>query len=139
MRQTSQTALDARLRTALENMRYAACTPKDIEFLRGRVASDRPGHPHLDSKKYRNVSVMTALNIHRDMINDLGVEHFEQDTGQELVDFYSVDKLSSQAIDKFKWKKCEQAHFRTLGSKLQHNLWHATPSMTTDHIPGRPL
>ena len=34
MRQKTQTVEDAKLRTALENMRYAACTPEDIKFLK---------------------------------------------------------------------------------------------------------
>ncbi|KAJ6619606.1 hypothetical protein B0H10DRAFT_1946658 [Mycena sp. CBHHK59/15] len=100
MRQKEQTELDAKLRTALENMRYGACTDDDIEFLGTRTASDRPGHPHLDIKKYRNVSVITGLNIHKDLINDEGVRQFARDTGQELIEFYSIDKLSSQVVDR---------------------------------------
>jgi hypothetical protein len=38
MRQRTQTAEDAKLRTALENMRYAACTPDDIKFLKTQIA-----------------------------------------------------------------------------------------------------
>jgi hypothetical protein len=136
MRQTTQTEADAKLRTALENMRFGACTPDDIEFLRTRVASDRPGHPHLDTKEYRNVSVITGLNIHKDMINDDGVRRFAQDTGQELVEFYSVDKLSARAVNRRKWPNCSQAHFKRLGPNLQQDLWSATPSSVAEHIPG---
>ena len=32
MRQKIQSVLDNQLRTALENMRYKACTPEDIRF-----------------------------------------------------------------------------------------------------------
>ncbi|KAJ7085023.1 hypothetical protein C8R43DRAFT_909246, partial [Mycena crocata] len=136
MRQTTQTELDAKLRTALENMRYGACTSDDIDFLRTRIASDRPGHPHLDTKKYRNVSVITGLNIHKDLINDEGTRRFAQDTGQKLVEFYSIDKLSARKVDRRKWRRCEQAHFKKLGPKLQRALWSATPSATAEHIPG---
>ena len=38
MRQRTQSEKDAKLRTALENMRYAACTPEDIMFLKTRIA-----------------------------------------------------------------------------------------------------
>src|ERR1700733_502871 len=38
MRQRTQSEKDAKLRTALENMRYAACTPEDIKFLKTRIA-----------------------------------------------------------------------------------------------------
>ncbi|KAJ7123847.1 hypothetical protein C8R43DRAFT_899354 [Mycena crocata] len=117
-------------------MRYGACTSDDIDFLRTRIASDRPGHPHLDTKKYRNVSVITGLNIHKDLINDEGTRRFAQDTGQKLVEFYSIDKLSARKVDRRKWRRCEQAHFKRLGPKLQHALWSATPSATAEHIPG---
>ncbi|KAJ7740537.1 hypothetical protein B0H16DRAFT_1324298 [Mycena metata] len=136
MRQKTQTPEDAQLRSALENMRYGACTSDDLKFLRTRVASDRPGHPHLDTLKYRNVSVITALNIHKDTINQLGAERFARDTGQELVEFYSIDKLSSAAVDRKKWTGCQQAHFKSLGPNLQDELWKATPAATNEHIPG---
>ena len=38
IRQNTQSVEDAKLRTALENMRYAACTSDDIKFLRSHVA-----------------------------------------------------------------------------------------------------
>ncbi|KAJ7710362.1 hypothetical protein B0H17DRAFT_1155407 [Mycena rosella] len=136
MRQKGQTEADMKLRTALENMRYRSWTAQDIAFLRSRVASDRPGHPRLDTVKYRNVSVITALNIHKDAINNLGAKRFAQDTGQELHEFFSIDRLSPRAVDKHKWKKCEQAHFSRVGPHLQHQLWNATPSATAKHVPG---
>ncbi|KAJ7091585.1 hypothetical protein C8R44DRAFT_647372, partial [Mycena epipterygia] len=117
-------------------MRYGACTPADVESLRTRIASDRPGHPHLDTKKYRNVSVITGLNIHKDLINDEGVRRFAEDTGQELLEFYSVDKLSPRAVDRRQWLGCHQAYFKSVGPKLQHALWSATPSTTAEQIPG---
>ncbi|KAJ7626765.1 hypothetical protein B0H17DRAFT_963196, partial [Mycena rosella] len=126
LRQKDQTPLDAHMRTALENMQYAACTLDDIAFLRSHVASNRPDRLHLDTEDYRNVSMITALNIHKDTINKLGMEHFAADTGQDLVDFYSVDKL-----------RCKQACFRALGPKLQDALRKAMPSTTSDHIPGQ--
>ena len=42
MRQKKQSDLDNQLRTALENMRYKACTPEDIRFLRTRISSNLP-------------------------------------------------------------------------------------------------
>ncbi|KAJ7132918.1 PIF1-like helicase-domain-containing protein [Mycena filopes] len=90
MRQRTQTPLDAKLRTALENMRYV--------FLESRVASDRPGYPHLDSVKYRNVSVITALNIHKDIINRLGAERFAKDTGQELVQVHWPESTAGALV-----------------------------------------
>jgi hypothetical protein len=93
IRQKTQSEADGKLRTALENVRCGACTSEDIDFLCTRVASDRVRYHHLDTKKYRNVSVITGLNIHKDLINDEGICRFAADPGQELVEFYSVDKL----------------------------------------------
>jgi hypothetical protein len=137
MRQDEQTVEDAKLRTALENMRYAACTPEDVAFLNTLVASERAGYPRLNDSTFRNVSIITALNIHKDAVNDLGAEQFARDTGQELVDFYSIDRLSSKGVDKFRWKNCEQAKFNVMNKTLQHTLRNASPSMTNEHIPGK--
>ncbi|KAJ7698784.1 hypothetical protein B0H16DRAFT_1349398, partial [Mycena metata] len=117
-------------------MRYGACTQDDLNFLESRIASDRPEYPHLDTLKYRNVSVITALNIHKDTINQLGAERFAEDTGQELVEFYSVDRLSARAVDRKKWTGCEQARFKCIGPNLQQELWKASPCFTNEHVPG---
>ena len=66
MRQRKQTVQDVKLRTALENMRYAACTPEDIKFLKSRIAGRRSDQPKLSDKEFRNVSIITALNAQKD-------------------------------------------------------------------------
>ncbi len=83
MRQTSQTKDDAKFRTALENMRYRNCTTDDIEYLHG-LASLSSVKQKLDDDRFRNVSVITALNVHRDRINELGSKRYASDTGQKL-------------------------------------------------------
>ena len=95
MRQKTQTAEDGKLRTALENMRYAACTPEDIKFLKSRIAGRHPDQPKLSNKEFRNVSIITALNIQKDKINELGSARFAAETGQTLTDFYSIDRFGS--------------------------------------------
>ena len=95
MRQQSQTSDDAKLRTALENMRYKDCTKNDIEFLRTRIASSGPDSPQLNDPMFRNISIITARNIHKDKLNIIGSQRFASDTGQELTHFYSVDLLNS--------------------------------------------
>jgi hypothetical protein len=40
---------------ALDNMRYKACTPYDIEFLKSRVAGKGPNDPKLAQQRFRNV------------------------------------------------------------------------------------
>jgi len=81
MRQLSQSADDSRLRTALENMRYAACTPDDIEFLHSRIVGSSPSAPTLADPDFRNVSIITAWNAQKDKINEMGCERFASDTG----------------------------------------------------------
>ena len=82
MRQRTQTAEDAILRTALENMRYAACTPEDFKFLKSQITGRHPDQPKLSSKEFRKVSIITALNVQKDKINELGSAHFAAETGQ---------------------------------------------------------
>ena len=82
MRQKKQTPEDAKLHTALENMRYAACTPEDIKFLKTRIAGRRPDQPKLSDKNFRNVSIITALNAQKDRINELGSVRFAAETGR---------------------------------------------------------
>ena len=48
MRQKSQTPEDAKLRTALENLRYKACTADDIQLIQSRVAGRGEGKPKLN-------------------------------------------------------------------------------------------
>src|SRR6202790_4921789 len=95
MRQRKQTAEDAKPRTALENMRYAACTPEDIKFLKTRIAGRQSDQPKLSDKEFRNVSIITALNAQKDRINELGSVRFAAETGQTLTDFYSIDRFGS--------------------------------------------
>jgi PIF1-like helicase len=96
MRQRTQTAEDAKLRTTLENMRYAACTTEDIKFLKTQIAGRCPGQPKLSDKEIRNVSIITALNAQKDRINELGSARFAAKTGQTLTPFYSIDRFGSR-------------------------------------------
>ena len=73
MRQKKQSSDDAKLRTALENMRYKACTPGDIAFLRTHISSTIPGRPSICDNNFRNVLIITGTNIYKDEINRLGV------------------------------------------------------------------
>ncbi|KJA13377.1 hypothetical protein HYPSUDRAFT_110311, partial [Hypholoma sublateritium FD-334 SS-4] len=72
MRQQSQTDEDSALRTALENMRYAACTTEDLNFLNSRTVGPGPLKPKLNEFPFRDVSIITAWNAQKDLINDLG-------------------------------------------------------------------
>src|SRR6267154_4324685 len=95
MRQTGQSVQDVKLRVALENMRYKACTPDDIDFLRSRIAGKGPDDLKLAQKRFRNISVITSRNTQRDKLNELGSERFAVENGQTLTTFYSVDRLKN--------------------------------------------
>ncbi|KAJ7676282.1 hypothetical protein B0H17DRAFT_1238228, partial [Mycena rosella] len=108
-----------------------------ILFVVQWVASNRPGFPHLDTVKYRNISIITTLNIYRDTINELSVRRFA-DTSQELVKNFSVDKLSTRAVDKKNGHNVSRhtSDSQHMGPSLQKVLWSALPSTTNKHIPG---
>jgi hypothetical protein len=82
MRQKTQSEADARLRTALENMRYGDCTKEDIDFLNSRVA-DKVDKDLFKDPRFRNVSVITAWNSQKDRFNEQGSARFAADHGQE--------------------------------------------------------
>ncbi|KAJ6545640.1 hypothetical protein B0H19DRAFT_955532, partial [Mycena capillaripes] len=137
MRQQNQSEDDDKLRLALENMRYGACTDDDVEFLESRIAGFRPENPKLSGKDIRNVSIITARNSQKDALNRMGAERFARDTNQTLTDFCSIDRISARAVDKSKWKGCEQSEIQKMTMSLQKKLWDAPPSTTNEFIPGK--
>ena len=98
MRQKTQSLADALLRQALINMRYAKCTSEDISFLRTLQAGQRQEQPKISAKEFRNVAIICGRHTQKDQINSMGCESFAEDTGQELTDFYPIDKRG-KAID----------------------------------------
>jgi Helitron helicase-like domain at N-terminus/PIF1-like helicase len=149
MRQKTQTVEDSQLRTALENMRYRACTDQDIQFLNTRIAGKRPNDPKLAQKRFRNISVITAFNSQKDKFNDLGCERFANENNQKLVTFYSIDRwrqpneserqLRNVRIlrDPRKVLKYPLLNNNVFSSALQKTLWNQPPSSTNQHIPGK--
>ncbi|KAJ7696999.1 hypothetical protein B0H17DRAFT_864523, partial [Mycena rosella] len=129
MRQTATTADDCKLRTALENMRFGACTPADIEYLKTRTISRRPGHPTFSEARFRHVSIITGLNAQKDKINELGCQKFAEETGQELTHFYSDDILPGNAGSQGRKKKSER--------NKEDQLWAAQPSSTDCAVAGK--
>ncbi|KAF9455682.1 hypothetical protein BDZ94DRAFT_1179487 [Collybia nuda] len=132
---------DNKLRIALSNMRYGACTKSDIDFLRSRVVGKTEGRPKFTNPKLRNVSVITAWNAQKDRINDLGSARFATDTGQQLYYFYSIDKLSSDSEDrsKRKWGNSRKKVLpcqSNLDIKIKEALWDANPA-SSEHFAGK--
>ncbi len=143
MRQRSQSADDAKLRTALENMRYKDCTDDDITFLKSRVSNARINGSTVKDPLFRDVSIITAWNIHKDEINRLGSERFAIETGQELIDFYSNDLLkhttkNDNGDDTTKFRsKNKLVGLQRITDELQSVLWNQPPSSTSQHLPGK--
>ncbi|KAJ7115122.1 hypothetical protein C8R43DRAFT_902899 [Mycena crocata] len=71
------------------------------------------------------------------MLNLLGAERFARDTNQELVEFFSIDRLSSRGVDKSKWKGCEQTELNRISASLRRTLWNSIPTTTSEFIPGK--
>ncbi|PBK59896.1 hypothetical protein ARMSODRAFT_898713, partial [Armillaria solidipes] len=135
MRQQSQTPDDDKLRGAFTRMRYKMCTKDDIAFLNSRVTGRRTA-PRITDKEFRNVSIITALNVHKDEFNCIASARFAQETGQELTVFFSDDTVSSSETD------ARPVHgsgtrntITSLSSELQDILWAASPSENDKHIP----
>ena len=137
MRQKKQSADDGKLRTCLENMRYKACTPDDIAFLRTRISSSVPGRPSICHDQFRNVSIITGTNLHKDEINRLGAIRFAQETGQSLTDFFSDDspRMTGMQADPEEGKGVKRV--AELTDEMKDGLWSQPPSSTDKHITGK--
>src|ERR1700676_4602453 len=142
MRQAQQTPEDAKLRTALENMRYKSCTPDDISFLQTRIAGRGPNDPKLAQKRFRNVSVITARNAQRDRINELGCEQFAAENNQNLETFYSIDRWRNP--DEKRKGGCGRPKNdlidpirknNVISPNLQRILWDQPPASSNKHVP----
>lgn len=83
------------------------------------------------------MSVITARNTQKDMLNKLGAEKFARDTGQTLTDFYCTDRISLRAVDRSKWKDSVQSEKTRMSPSLREQLWGAFPSATNEFIPGK--
>lgn len=144
MRQKGQSKDDDKLRTALENMRYKACTDDDITYLKTRVAGRGPGVPRLAHKNFRNVPVITAHNLQKDHINLLGAARFAKETGQKITSFYSIDRFRGGAADKTtKALRASNRHIADgtrfsdrIPSVQQEIIWSLEPKYT-NHKAGR--
>ena len=138
MRQQKQSEDDNKFRTALENMRYKSCTLEDIIFLRSRISSKLPNKPCVTDENFRDISIITAKNIHKDEINRVGALRFAQETGQTLTDFYSEDnpKIRENNISK-STSRSKILNIKEISNEMQEILWNQLPSTTDKHIAGK--
>ncbi|KAI5885441.1 uncharacterized protein SCHCODRAFT_02520650 [Schizophyllum commune H4-8] len=142
MRMKSATKEDRDLARTLADMRYAACTPEDMEVLRRLVVGSSPAAPKMNDPKFRSVSIITARHAEKDAFNDLGAKRFAAETNQELTSFYSCDaRASEDTIPGRKKKKGRPGKKAAksgsgIAEHLQKMLWDSLPCFT-DNVPGR--
>ena len=142
MRQKKQSPEDANLRTALENMRYKSCTAADISFLRTRISSaqlepDGAERSSICEENFRDVSIITGLNLQKDEINRLGALRFAQETNQMLTDFFSEDSTKVHSTDTADARMMNTKRVAEITDEMQKALWDQQPSSTDKHIAGK--
>jgi len=142
MRQYTQTAEDAKLRISLESMRYAACTPEDIKFLKIQIAGRCPDQPKLLDKELINIFIITALNAQKDRINELRSTQFSTETGQTLTHFYSIDRfgIPPDAAEKQSGGRKSQVSGKYMPNEISPALQKIIcnlPHSSTNHFPGK--
>ena len=135
MRQRTQSDEDAKLRTALLNMRYKKCDAVDIAFLNTLVA--RPGR-NLDTDRFQHQSIITARNVHKDEINEMGCKKFAIATKQTLTCFYSVDHVAEPAkVNSRRVNKSTIVRPSVLTPTLKSMLWNRPASCMSTKTAGR--
>ncbi|KAJ3482222.1 hypothetical protein NLI96_g7135 [Meripilus lineatus] len=134
MRQRGSSQTDIAFRRLLENLRYGACTEKDLVFLRKRIIGHGLTTEIMEKPEFRNVSILTAINSHRDGINETKAKHFAKQKLQPLTSFYSYDKWDTlkylRSLNEDQLVKRDH-HVRN----MQKYLWSIPPALA-DHRPG---
>ncbi|KIK51450.1 hypothetical protein GYMLUDRAFT_136828, partial [Collybiopsis luxurians FD-317 M1] len=136
MRNQGENVDDMKFRRALENMRYKACTPEDIRFLKSMVSSDKPGHHYIGRAPWRDAPIIVGENRQKDEINRLGCLRYAADTGQTLTKFYCVDSVATTSGDenqKLSLRRKSKSAVNTMSGELQELLWDLPPSSHENH------
>ncbi|KAJ3481995.1 hypothetical protein NLI96_g7290 [Meripilus lineatus] len=129
MRQLGVSRVDIAFRSMLENLRYGACTNDDIKLIKSRVLGTNLPVSIMDRAEFRNVSILTAINSHRDAINNRASVRYARDNEQQLTKFYSVDNWDTNSY----LARCATApaHVRNeLIRRRQQVLWDTPPSLS---------
>ena len=138
MRQKKQSLEDTKLRTALENMRYKACTADDVNFLRSLMSSEQPGRSSACNSDFRNVPIIIGRNLQKDEINRLGAIRFAQETNQNLTDFYSDDTVRVSLASELPHQSSSGVkRVAEISEEMQKAIWDQQPSTTDKHIAGK--
>ena len=116
-------------------MRYKACIPEDLVFLYSLISSKTPGRSSITDESFRHVSIITAMNIHKDEIDSL---RFARETNQTLVNFFSKDKVSAREEKKSARSTPKAIRgIPVIFDRVQQLIWSQPPSANTKNIPGR--
>ncbi|KIK53606.1 hypothetical protein GYMLUDRAFT_140825, partial [Collybiopsis luxurians FD-317 M1] len=138
MRQRTQSSEDAKLRRALEHMRYKSCDSLDLKFLHSRRAKGNGLGPDLSSPVFRHAPIICGTNILKDAINDSGSHCFATDTKQKLESFYSLDTLCKAQNKDENHKKVTRSSKilrpPLLTSTLKETLWNSPASSAKELI-----
>ena len=141
MRQREMSEDDKKFRTALSNMRYAACSEEDLEFLETLCVNTNSKRCEdlLSDPNFKNASIITSLNTQKDQINESCSMRFAQETGQQLTHFYSIDKLGNTDLQR---KGRGSRTLKKMPAKvnisddIQKALWESSPH-SSEHFPGK--
>jgi hypothetical protein len=92
----------------------------------------------IDEETFKNVSVITAKNRDKDLINKASAMQFANETGQKLYSFYSIDTLSTingpaRSVT-FGNKRKVFSSAKAITHSDQVALWDQLPH-TSDHEP----
>ncbi|KAJ3516296.1 hypothetical protein NMY22_g14242 [Coprinellus aureogranulatus] len=112
-------------------MRYKDCTEEDILWLKSRIPCFNRSL-NLGDEKWKDVSVITAWNCHKDQINIMNAARFAQDTGQTLHTFYSVDKQSAPRRQQPTPRRGPK--IRLPAKNENHKVLWRQPPHTSEHI-----
>ena len=127
MRQAGLSVADAQFRTALSNARLCICTDDDMALFNSRVCGLNAGLPHLLDPDFEHVSIITALNAHRDAINSMQAIRFARARGLPIIQFYSRDK----------YKRSEDAGGSlNIPAEIQEKLWRIPACSLPNPVPG---
>ncbi len=82
------------------------------------------------------MSIITVLNVHKDEYNHIGAVRFTEETGQELIAFYSKDRMSASEDDaRQPQNRGLQSNLTSISAWLRGLLWAAVPSANDKHLP----
>jgi hypothetical protein len=126
MRQKGTSPEEKVFQVALEKLCWKSCTDKDIALIRSRVAGKEAGSP-LNKEPFKNVSIITTWNKVKDEFNACNSERFAKDCGQDLSEFYSIDKLGETEVTKNRTRTI-YSDVTKMSFALRQALWNQPPN-----------